>query len=757
MPLECDPASTPRTIGESALDASTPRMDETDLGRSGRLSLQQLRPPVKLPGYEQEQFLGRGAFGEVWKAIDSNSGRAVAIKFYSHRGGLDWSHMAREVEKLQHLFADRYVVQLFGVGWESDPPYYVMEYMEYGSLEDRLRDGPMSLTDAVGMIRETARGLVHAHDKGILHCDLKPSNIMLDQDDRPRLADFGQARLKHDRAPSLGTLFYMAPEQADLTAAPDARWDVYALGTILYRMVTGKLPYVTDEIATSISSQGPIEERLRLYREKLAKSPLPTAHRQVPGIDHALIAIIDRCLAVDPKHRFRNVQSVLTALEARDAKRGRRKLLMLGLLGPALVMLVMGGVATLLFRRTLDTSQRQLVDRTLESDQFAAKAVAAQFALGLDKRWRILEQEAADPALRAALTENASAATPPTADLGEWLQRRHTLRNREFSQNTAAAYWFVLDKVGRLRAISPSSDPLLGKYFGYREYFHGQGHELSPTDPPPNPVASSHRSNVFRSQPTNRPAVAFSTPIFRDDSRREVIGILAMEAELGHFSDFEGSRNQFAVLVDLRPDQTGKAGLIVEHPHFEEEAAGGRPIEESYLRPDELRTFQTFREERLERVRRELQAKPESASAIALIAPPLTTETYHDPLSEATADEWLAAFEPVLTARTSDRIDDTGWAIVIQERRTGALRPFEQIRTSAFRGGWVALGLVALVVGALWGVVLLVIEAPSRLRRTPFFKGVSGATASSISGSASLSSHSAERSGHDSGGAKHDV
>jgi serine/threonine protein kinase len=73
-------------------------MDDPELRDTSHLSLQRLRPPAKVSGYEQEQFLGRGAFGEVWRAIDSNSGRAVAIKYYSHRGGLDWSHIAPDVE-----------------------------------------------------------------------------------------------------------------------------------------------------------------------------------------------------------------------------------------------------------------------------------------------------------------------------------------------------------------------------------------------------------------------------------------------------------------------------------------------------------------------------------------------------------------------------------------------------------------------------------------------------------------------------------
>jgi len=202
----------------------TPVMGETDHEAARVLSLRGARPPVKVPGYDQEQFLGHGAYGEVWSAVSRNSGVKVAIKFYTRRGGRDWSSLAREVEKLRYLFSDRYVVQLLEVGWESDPPYYVMEYMENGSLEDLLRRGPLPVNEAVAYFREVAVALVHAHNKGILHCDLKPANILLDQDRRPRLADFGQSRLTNEMSPALGTLYYMAPEQADLTATPDARW-----------------------------------------------------------------------------------------------------------------------------------------------------------------------------------------------------------------------------------------------------------------------------------------------------------------------------------------------------------------------------------------------------------------------------------------------------------------------------------------------------------------------------------------------------
>src|SRR4029077_12270402 len=137
--------------------------------RAQALSLKPSRPPTQVPGYEPRKFLGAGAYGEVWVAVDRNTGRQVAIKFYAHQGGLDWSILSREVEKLAFLSADRYVVQLLDVGWEADPPYYVMEYVEEGSLDDRLkRHGTLSASEAVELFEEIAVGLAHAHGKGVV-------------------------------------------------------------------------------------------------------------------------------------------------------------------------------------------------------------------------------------------------------------------------------------------------------------------------------------------------------------------------------------------------------------------------------------------------------------------------------------------------------------------------------------------------------------------------------------------------------------
>src|SRR5687767_9450555 len=255
-----------RVIAASMTADVTEQQSDDDRARSRDLSLRSTQPPAQTPGYEAQRLLGTGAYGEVWVGRDLNTGRQVAIKFYAHRRSVDWSLLSREVEKLVFLSADRYVVQLLDVGWDADPPYYVMEYIENGSLDELLRrEGTLSVPDAVELWKEICTGLAHAHGKGVLHCDLKPANILLDADNRPRLADFGQSRLSHEQRPALGTLFYMAPEQADLAAVPDVRWDVYALGAILHCMLVGEPPHRTEAISEEIESAADLPDRLARY------------------------------------------------------------------------------------------------------------------------------------------------------------------------------------------------------------------------------------------------------------------------------------------------------------------------------------------------------------------------------------------------------------------------------------------------------------------------------------------------------------
>ena len=128
----------------------------------------------------------------------------------------------------------------------------------------------------------------------------------------------------------------MAPEQADLQAVPDVRWDVYALGAIFYTLLVGVPPHRNDDTVGKIDAASDLEERLSRYRHSIRSAPLPSEHRQVRGVDRPLAEIIDRCLAVNPDDRFANVQEVLDALNARQLNRRRLPLMVLGFLGPLL-------------------------------------------------------------------------------------------------------------------------------------------------------------------------------------------------------------------------------------------------------------------------------------------------------------------------------------------------------------------------------------------------------------------------------------
>jgi hypothetical protein len=724
----------------------TPVMGEPERQRARELTLAQLRPPRHVPGYEQERFLGRGAFGEVWVATDSNSGRKVAIKFYHRRGGLDWSLLSREVEKLRYLFGDRHVVQLLQVGWESEPPYYVMEYMENGSLDDLLRDSPLTVERALEMFRGIATGLVHAHGKGILHCDLKPANVMLDQDGQPRLADFGQSRLSHEHSPALGTLFYMAPEQADLKAAPDARWDVYALGAVMYRMLTGEPPHRTPEAVAAIQAPGSLEERLARYRNLLAAAPKPVAHRAVPGVDSELAAVIDRCLAVNPKERYPNVQAVFSALEARAAHKARKPLLILGGVGPLLVLLVILAVGGNEFVRMLRGTEQEEKERARDLNRLAAKAEADRLGWEVAARWQLLQQEAAGRDLRDPLARHATPKDWTEAEeqaLSRWLAGRQEYWGDRGGVGLQGTNWVVLDRGGYLRGCT-EPDParpggcrvmneVLGQYFGFRDYFHGRGQDMPkssappPTDPP-RPIAQAHRSAVFRQMPQNTFAVAYSTPIPSPDARDPTpVGVLVMISDLVGPTRLRGEdgRDRFLALVDTGKDEYGRRGLVIRHPYQEEYRD----------RPTEL----------------PLAFAPELVEKKDGYAGPYTDPVGREPWGRKFAEPWIAAVEPVRVpvapapdASPAER--DTGWLVVVQEAEGGVVGPIQSLRSRLLWRAALAILLIALLLGALWLLVLVVLDAApgSRVvryirRRVGLRSGLSGAPSGTPSGSGSAS------------------
>jgi hypothetical protein len=688
------------------------------------MSLQDGTPPTMVPGYDPERLLGIGAYGEVWAAVDRNTGRRVAIKFYAHRGGLDWSLLARKVEKLAFLFADRYVVQLIGVGWDADPPYYIMEYLEQGSLAGRLQAGPLPVGEAVELFHDVAVGLVHAHGKGVLHCDLKPANILLDQDGKPRLADFGQSRLSREQAPALGTLFYMAPEQADLKAVPDARWDVYALGALVYCMLTGSPPHRTPQAVERLEAAGDLDDRLAGYRRMIQSAPPPTAHRQAPGVDRALAEIVGRCLAADPHKRFPNVQSVLAALSVRARQKALRPVMILGAVGPALLLAVVSLFAWRGFQTALRESEEALTSRALRTNSFAAMYVARAAKSELERRYGAVEQvarsapwrQAAAEAVRqpelARMLSDLSDPQKSEAEL-EALRRRfreHPARKklqRQFEalipermrpaakgekENEEVASWFFCDAHGISTVRSPESETV-GKNFAWRSFFCG-GSTDRPRSWRPGPeqhVEATGPSVVFASQASGRWIVAISTPVYDDAPPRNFLGVVALTVEVGRFVELLGGEDPFAVLVDWRPGP--HQGTILQHPLYDE------------LRRRQGRVPERFLDYHLTAA--ELPSAENSSRR----------QNYRDPLAADTAGRaykghWLALEEPI---RVRGR--EMGWRVIVQGAYARSIgSTLDELRGSLLRYGLTAAVMVLAIVAGLWAAALRLLGQGSPAR-----------------------------------------
>ncbi len=686
-----------------------------DRRQSKEMSLRRGQPPTQVPGYDAERFLGMGAYGEVWVAVQRNTGRRVAIKFYAHRGGLDWSLLSREVEKLAFLFADRYVVQLIGVGWDATPPYYIMEYLDRGSLAERLETGPLPVDEATDLFHDVAMGLVHAHGKGVLHCDLKPANILLDQDARPRLADFGQSRLSHEQAPALGTLFYMAPEQADMDAVPDARWDVYALGALLYCMLTGSPPHRAPEAVRQLEQAADLPQRLAAYRRIIRRAARPQAHRQVPGVDRELVEILERCLAVDPQKRFPNVQAVLDALRARAARRARRPLVIFGALGPVLLLLVVGVFAWRGFASAVSQSEEALVARALESNKFAAQYVARATAGQVWRRYRslntlvesaelrkVFEETVHDPEIRPMLRRLADPdLAPEEAEplIAEYLDhpQRHKLQaafeaaipaDADADENGAAKgvnSWFLDDEWGTQIARVPEQTETvtIGRNYAWRSYFHGGRRDVTDKSwrpPPDQHVRATQTSAAYQSEATNLWNVAVSAPLRAGGD--EFLGIAGLSVGIGDLVELQGKEHQFAVLVEAPTEDT--PGHVLQHPLFDD------VIQQAGRLPDELK---------------ELRVTTGSVPDT-----PRRKRHHEDPMGqyEGEGDDgaagryyrqrWLAESWPVEVGGRS-----TGWLVIVQESYDGAIgRTMAELRYDLYRWGIAAAASMVLVVVGLW-------------------------------------------------------
>lgn len=264
----------------------------------------------QLPGYELLSELGRGGMGVVYKARQIALGRIVAVKMVlagGHAGEQRLARFAAEAQSVARL-AHPGIVQVYEVGEHQSVPFFSMEYVEGGSLAQQLGGTPTAPREAAGMLVRIARAVHAAHERGVVHRDLKPANILLAADGSPKVTDFGLAKQLDSESGQthtgevLGTPSYMAPEQASGRVREiGPATDVYALGVLLYEMLTGRVPFV---------GPNPIET-IRLV---LSEEPTPPRHFAVK-IPRDLETICLKCLHKEPIRRYESAAALAGDLQ----------------------------------------------------------------------------------------------------------------------------------------------------------------------------------------------------------------------------------------------------------------------------------------------------------------------------------------------------------------------------------------------------------------------------------------------------------
>ena len=280
-----------------------------------------LGPGGRLGHYDILAPLGAGGMGVVYRARDLKLNRDVALKVLPPHGRFDAARRARFTREAQAAAATKHpnIAVIYDIDESDGVVFIAMELVEGERLSDVLGRGGLPLDRALDIALDVARGLASAHDRGVLHRDMKPANIVLTRDGHPKIIDFGIAKLLSESSDAgdrvrtvtlnettagrvLGTLNYMAPEQARGERV-DARCDVFAFGIVLHELVAGAHPFQTPS---------PLETVNAIINQPHSRLPrdLPSVHRE------AVQRIIDRCLAKTPSDRYPSMIQVAADLEA---------------------------------------------------------------------------------------------------------------------------------------------------------------------------------------------------------------------------------------------------------------------------------------------------------------------------------------------------------------------------------------------------------------------------------------------------------
>lgn len=261
--------------------------------------------------YKIISLLGKGGMGEVYQAADQKTGMTVAIKLldYQLTANLDsLERFRREAETLHQLNHPNVVKFIDSFEFEGQF-MIVMEYLSGSSLKDLINKGSLSIDKSLQIALELCDALIRSHNLGIVHRDLKPENVLLTEDGKPKLADFGVARLSEgtrmtQAGSQIGTPYYMAPE-AWAGKPLDKQADIWSMGVLLFEMLTGKVPFTGDTPLVVMS--------------QVSSKPLPDITKLRSDIPPYIVKIIKRMLTRDIQKRYKTIRQVAVDLERKQA------------------------------------------------------------------------------------------------------------------------------------------------------------------------------------------------------------------------------------------------------------------------------------------------------------------------------------------------------------------------------------------------------------------------------------------------------
>ena len=433
------------------------------------------------PRYRSPRRLGRGAMGDIYLATDEVLGREVAVKVLADRYAADEGireRFKREALAAARLSGEAGAVTIFDVGEWDGRPFIVMEHLAGGSLEDKLRrDGAQPPARALAWLEQAAAALDAAHRHGVVHRDVKPANLLLNERGEVSVADFGIASAAGMDSMTLtgtvlGTAGYLSPEQAMGERATPAS-DLYALGVVAYELLSGERPFENESPTAEATAH--------------VHAPVPSITARCENLPREVDHVFQRALAKDPKRRYGTAREFVADLHgalARSAGTTRELAPTRPQRSPARVLVP---VALLLLAAAIGAAIAAIVSTSGGSNaQVVTRTVAGP---------------GGTTTVQQTVTQQTTAAPPPPPPPPAAAGNGHSLNDQGYARSQSGDYAgavpLLLASVQKLRGLGPSDpyEAFANYNLGYALYRLGRCSEAIPTCSAP---TSSSRSGTSR-------------------------------------------------------------------------------------------------------------------------------------------------------------------------------------------------------------------------------------------------------------------